>query len=249
MDPLKRLSLTYWLISLLNILAVSLTVMGVAGLMPMDYITKVLLMPALMTYWYFGIGNRAPQLRNLMLAALFFSWVGDVTLMIAGMQTEQNQQMLWFLIGLVGFLITHLCYINYFRGEFKAGGQPSALLKRPTLVMPVVLLGGIMLYLILPKLPLVMQIAVATYSLVLMSMVLSALNRMDQVPRNSFRNTYFGAQLFMISDGMIAYNHFYEHVKWAGPFIMVTYIAGQYFIVQGVLQAVDYSAQNKGINS
>jgi uncharacterized membrane protein YhhN len=246
---LRFWSLVFWIIAGANLLAVLLTTLGVDGLRILDHATKWLLMPSLMLAWYFPSGSYMPKQRVLMSVALFFSWLGDVSLMFAGMANDKSQQLPLFLGGVAAFLVTHICYIIFFRREFKASGQPSILLKKPWAAAPILLLLFGLLYLVFPGLAKPLQVPVVIYACMLTVMVLSAVNRFGQVNFSSALTVYIGAQLFMLSDGMIAINHFYQPFHWAGFGIMVTYIAGQYFIVQGVLRAVDYSKKISAPNS
>jgi uncharacterized membrane protein YhhN len=64
-------------------------------------------------------------------------------------------------------------------------------------------------------------------------MVLSAMNNFGKVPKKAFLNSFLGALLFMVSDSIIAINTFVFPVAFAGVFIMILYISGQYFIAKG----------------
>ena len=48
------------------------------------------------------------EFKPLFISALFFSWIGDVVLLFA------NQGVIYFIIGLVSFLIAHLFYLVLF---------------------------------------------------------------------------------------------------------------------------------------
>ena len=68
-----------------------------------DMITKPLLMPSLLFY-FLGTAQKSPLNRYVSMA-LIFSFLGDTLLMFV----EEND--LFFLAGLVGFLIAHIIYI------------------------------------------------------------------------------------------------------------------------------------------
>lgn len=248
-NPSRTWPLAFWIVSGANLFAVLLTTLGIDGFKTLDHATKWLLMPSLILVWYFSSGTFPVKQRVLMVVALFFSWLGDVSLMFAGMANDKAQQLPLFLGGVGSFLLTHVCYIVFFRREFNAGGKPSIFLQKPWVVLPIIALLVGLLYLVFPGLVTPLQIPVVIYSLMLTTMVLSALNRFGQVNFFSALTVYIGAQLFMLSDGMIAINHFYQPFHWAGFGIMITYIAGQYFIVQGVLKTVDYSSKKMASNS
>jgi len=62
---------------------------------------------------------------------------------------------------------------------------------------------------------------------------------MRNVSLLSYLLVLFGAYLFIISDSLIAINKFIfsSELIFAQPIIMLLYIAGQYFIVRGIIKA------------
>ena len=188
------------------------------------FATKPLLMPILIAL-FVSSTSKLFNLRNLLIVAFFFSWVGDVALMFV----FKNEN--FFLAGLVGFLITHILYIVAFA---KISGNKIGFLKRfPWVAIPLLLYFSILIVWIFPNVPSEMKIPVVVYSLTIVIMVLSAMNNFSNVPKKVFANTFIGALLFMISDSIIAINKFVFPVAFAGVLIMVLYISGQYFIAKG----------------
>jgi uncharacterized membrane protein YhhN len=80
-----------------------------------------------------------------------------------------------------------------------------------------------------------LQIPVMIYAVVLMIMVIAAMQRYGKTTAASYGRVLSGAILFMISDSMLAINKFLHPFFMASAAIMITYIAAQYFIVQGIL--------------
>jgi uncharacterized membrane protein YhhN len=105
-------------------------------------------------------------------------------------------------------------------------------------VIPFVLMGGALLWFILPKLDgWIMKIAIFGYAVALVSTVIAALNRGGRVPQNSFIMVLVGSILFMVSDMLIAINKFliidFPH---SGLAIMGLYIPAQFLIIEGFLR-------------
>ena len=108
--------LIYALIGVLEVLAEA------TALAPLRYLTKPLLMPVLLWAYASAIPDKKDRIFQLMAASLLFSFSGDVNLMF-----EQNNPV-FFLLGLGSFLITHLLYIDVFRRSMH--GDPLSGLKQ-----------------------------------------------------------------------------------------------------------------------
>jgi len=191
-------------------------------------ISKSLLLPALMVVFYRLTRNRENRQRKFVFVALILSWFGDVILMF------QQQNANFFLIGLVCFLLAHISYIISFSLSSN-DKQPSLLRKRPWLVLLFIAYAAIVLSVIYNGLG-AMLIPVIVYMCIILLMGMSSLNRFGKVSSRSFAEVFAGAVLFMLSDSLLAINKFYEPFAFASFFIMLTYIAAQYFIVKGMIE-------------
>ena len=81
-----------------------------------------------------------------------------------------------------------------------------------------------------------MKIPVIIYTVVILTMLTSALNREKKVNRQSYILVLVGAILFVISDSIIAIDKFRYHFALSGIAIMSTYVTAQYFIAIGCLK-------------
>lgn len=187
------------------------------GLTWLVYLTKPLLMPILMWYFYQNMKSFSKKEKKLMLMALFFSLLGDVFLMIRGANL--------FVFGLGSFLIAHIAYIFLFSIDAKAH-----LLKR----LPFMAFSLIMLYFLKPVLPQAMVLPVFTYTIVITIMGIRAAER--QTNFASYKWVLIGAVLFMISDSLIALNKFLMPLPLSTFWVMTTYGLAQYLIVAGYLK-------------
>ena len=71
---------------------------------------KLLLMPVLLVYFWTNTKSKKYAVStSLITVALIFSWLGDFFLL-----KEKNSSNLFFLLGMVSFLITHILYIIFF---------------------------------------------------------------------------------------------------------------------------------------
>jgi uncharacterized membrane protein YhhN len=178
---------------------------------------KALIVPVLIIIYLL---NAHHKLNIFILAALIFSWAGDIILDFS------------FIPGLLCFLLAHVMYATAF---FKTSGE-SLLSRKPILlILPLVLYGAGLIFLLYDHLD-GMRLPVIIYALVIMTMLAGAINRYSKVNRVSYLLVFAGALLFVISDSLIAVNKFGFPFRFSGTAIMITYIAAQYLIVTGVLR-------------
>jgi uncharacterized membrane protein YhhN len=163
--------------------------------------------------------NARQNFRITILAALLFSWAGDVILCFS------------FIPGLACFLLAHVMYVIAF---LKTSGKSELITKRIYLLFPVILYGAGLLCLLYDNLD-GMRLPMITYTMVILTMLIAAINRYGKVSRLSFILVLAGAVLFVISDSLIALNKFGFPFVFSGVAVMTTYIAAQYLIVTGVL--------------
>jgi uncharacterized membrane protein YhhN len=142
---------------------------------------------------------------------------------------------IFFIAGLLSFLITHIFYIFYFLSI--ENSAPSLLKKQPLLIVLILCYGSALVVLLFPYLG-DLKIPVIVYATVICSMLLSSLHiyYKTEKPANLF--FFFFAALFVISDSLLAVNKFYQPIPKAGIWIMLSYCSAQYLIVKGVIRQV-----------
>lgn len=187
-------------------------------LQPLYLAAKPLLMITLLLY-FLSASSGFPRWRWFVVAALVFSWAGDVFLIWDNM----------FIFGLIAFLIAHLFYIIAYHQTGAAKGE-----LRPLDIIKFLLLGSILIWLIYPGLG-SMMLPVLVYALVLVGMGIWAHKRRGATCAKSFTLVSIGVILFVMSDGMIAVNKFAFEIPAERILIMSTYMAAQYLIVRGLL--------------
>ena len=205
---------------------------NIAGLCFHSYIpgsiSKPLIVPALIGYFITAVSPNLPAtFKKAVIAALVFSWLGDVLLMF------QPNSEIFFLLGLGSFLIAHLCYIVFFHQV----RVRENIAPKPLLLIPVVLYYATLINILLPFLG-NMKIPVLVYGVVISFMLLLAMHTLWVKTRSPGQWMMLGALLFVISDSILAINKFYQPFELAGVLIMLTYGMAQFFIVKG---AVKYS--------
>ncbi len=192
-----------------------------------EFLAKALLMPFLIFILALNIHKKLNHFDKLMFAGLLFSWAGDMVLEFKDL----------FIPGLACFLLAHVMYLVVF---FKTPGSNVIFKKKWYLLIPVVLSGTCLIFYLYNDLA-SMKIPVILYSLVILTMLTGAINRLEKVNRPGYYLVLAGAILFVISDSAIAINKFSHPFDSAGIVIMMTYILAQYLILIGFIK------QNKNL--
>ncbi len=209
-------------------LAASLTeILGLANdWQSVHTIAKPLIMISLLSYYT----SRATKRSFIFIGALIFCWTGDMFLLF------QSGGELFFMGGLVAFLIGHLLYILAYREhQIQNKGNELMPTQKVRFSFPIVLAGTGLIIILLPSLG-ALRIPVIIYAIVLMVMVMTALFRFGRTSSVSFWMVFTGAALFMTSDSLLAINKFFAPFRFSGILIMITYISAQYLIIEGILK-------------
>jgi uncharacterized membrane protein YhhN len=193
-------------------------------------ICKPALIVLLGLYYWTETQSKQTHFSFSILLAILFSGVGDVLLMF-----QENGQ-LFFMLGLVSFLVAHIFYIFTYR-EHRLADSSRELqgIQKVRFGFPIVFAGIGLVSILFGHLG-DLKIPVMVYATVLTLMVLNALIRFERTNTASFAMVFGGAILFMISDSLLAVNKFLEPLPMESFWIMLTYISGQFFIVRGLLK-------------
>jgi len=182
-----------------------------AGLSLGADLTKPLLMLALAA----AVGLAAPR---LLLGALLASCVGDLFLIFGGS---------WFLVGMGGFAVAHVCYVTHFV-------RTGALRDRARLLWtgaPYAVVWAVLITLLWPDLDAGLRIPLAVYSLLLTATAVSS--------ACTGLRTGLGGALFLVSDSLIATDLAdWPQLPAAGFWVMATYLTAQYLLATGIVRRV-----------
>lgn len=197
-------------------------------------LAKPLLMPLLAAHAHL---RGAPRLLPV---ALLLGWAGDV-LLLADADPA-------FLAGMASFAAGHVCYLVLFRaygGEHRtANGTPRvrAARKRHLLAGGYTLALAVTLAALWPGLPAELRVPVAGYSLLLTAMAHRA-TALGLVAGT-------GGALFLLSDTLIA-TGVADLPQLPDPefWIMLTYLAAQWALTEGVLGAARTARRRRTVRS
>jgi uncharacterized membrane protein YhhN len=202
----------------------------------LEWITKPALLISLGIFFYFEskkgkilLRNEIPILsgrgsqRALILAAIIFSCLGDTILLFENM----------FVFGLGSFLIAHVCYISAFIQDNQ--GWIFTKKDRWFWVIPVAVYGIAFMSYLLPHLG-AMTVPVCVYSIAILTMFLTVINRWKSVGYNSFWWVLIGAVFFCLSDSLLAINLFAQPIPMGNILVITTYAVGQFMMILGSLK-------------
>ena len=164
---------------------------------PLEYVFKPSLMLALGIYFFLETAKTPnKKQRNLVLTALFFSLLGDVFLMLPN----------GFILGLAAFLVGHLFYIF----AFMLDNQGFLFSKKDRLMaaLGILIYGVVFLSIVVPKVNVDLKMPIIAYGITILVMLLTALNRWQNVENETFKWVLIGAILFVLSDSLIAISRF-----------------------------------------
>ncbi|MGN1418426.1 MAG: lysoplasmalogenase [Acutalibacteraceae bacterium] len=189
-------------------------------------ITKPLLLLLLMLYYVFSCSKST--ISTILLAALFTSWLGDVLLIPSGT--------MWFVAGGISFMISHFLFIATYFGQISFSDVPW---------VPVILLAVIycavaakVISMCWKNAPKNMRAALYVYLLANSAMNVFAFMQMITLRSPGAIIAYIGALLFFISDCSLFLLRYYKEKKivFKDHFtVMLTYLAGEFLITQGIL--------------
>ncbi len=203
-------------------LALVLTISAVHLFVPKkkDF-TKALLLPMLLLYYL--ASSHEPSWA--VIAALIFSWLGDVLLIPNGTK--------WFVAGGIAFMLSHISFIGAYVGDIVFDRKvvlPAVLLYVVYLAAAALVIGRIK--------PCTGKLTPALYLYLSVNALMNAFAfmRLLSHPGLPAALTYAGAVLFFISDGTLFIGCFYEKKKHDTFLpVMVTYILGELLITQGLI--------------
>lgn len=191
----------------------------------LNFFLKPILIPILIFGVYFY--QNFPT-KNILLTALVFSWIGDVILLFSDISE------IYFILGLVSFLISHIVYCILFNRQTKRNQKKNSIaIGIGSILIACYLIG--MLSVLLPSLG-DLKIPVIVYASVISIMLLFAYNGLLSWNEPGNKLVFSGAVFFVISDSILAINKFYNPIEKSSFFIMLTYLVAQYLIVIGILK-------------
>ena len=219
------MSLTILLSAYFLILALEIFAL-LTGNSQLEYFSKPLLMPVLILYYALGTRNLRRE-KWLIIAALAFSWLGDVLLLF------DKQTKSFFIYGLIAFLTAHVFYIFYFlkiRQENRIERSPNKLIFAAIAAYTLALFAFIA-----PNVKNLLA-PVAVYALVISTMLAASVAAFDFGRQNFGKISVAGTLLFIVSDSILAINRFAAPFEYAPVFVMLTYALAQLLITEGSLR-------------
>jgi uncharacterized membrane protein YhhN len=188
-----------------------------------------ILKPFLLPILVFAVASSAHfGTKKILITALTFSWIGDVILLFA------NKGEIYFILGLVAFLVSHVFYILLFSKQTISKTIKNKISFGAGIGL-IVIYFLMMISTLAPKLG-SLTIPVVIYAVVISTMLFYALKGSFQWNTIPYQSVLIGAIFFISSDSILAFNKFDQAIPYASFLIMITYLAAQFCIVWGILK-------------
>ena len=212
MSKIKLVFLVFILVSVLEIV-------GVLFKIPMlVLIFKPLILLSLIALYAVSVSKR----NEIYILALIFSFFGDVFLIFDGE--------LFFIVGLVSFLISHLIFIKIVVNRLQKSTVSSVVFS----VAPFLILLLFLIFFLKPYLnELLFPVIIYGITISIFGMV-SLLDYLNTKTKKALF-MFIGAIIFICSDGLLAINKFYSANAIFAVLVMITYIIAQYFICKSMI--------------
>ena len=188
------------------------------------------LKPFLLPFLFYAVVKSNPfETKKWLLFALLFSWIGDCILLFA------DKGELYFIFGLVAFLIAHVLLIVLFTTQ----KSERVSFKKPLFwigfICTTTYLAG-MLSFLLPSINDNLKLPIIGYALTITIMLKTALKGTFDWNGDSKYIVLLGAFFFVTSDSILAINKFHSPIPMATFWIMLTYLVAQFSITYGILK-------------
>ena len=183
------------------------------------YIFKSLYMPSLIALYLLA----APKPHILIIFAMIFGWIGDVFLL---------GRHHWNLFGgVTSFALGHICYIGGMLST-RPGLHLTAIISVAWIAVCLILVR----HFVIPHAPKYLRIPAVCYTMLLSGTSATALYLTFASQFNAaYMLCAFGGFMFMLSDGLLAYNMFGKRTVLGQFFVMVTYILAQTALAIGFI--------------
>ncbi|MES2371590.1 MAG: lysoplasmalogenase [Bacteroidota bacterium] len=190
------------------------------GMNDLRLLTKFLLLPFLIIY-LFALSPVKPH--SLVVCGLLFSFAGDILLTGSGE--------IFFLLGMLAFIGTHICNSILFLKLQNLNGE-NGIVSAAIIILG--LLSGFIFKILQPYLG-SFQWPILFYMCIISIMAILATRITNNPSARAIAIRCFipGAVLFILSDATLAVNKFLWHEPLVDMVVMLTYGAAQYCLVRG----------------
>jgi uncharacterized membrane protein YhhN len=203
----------------------------VAQMPTIRIISKCLLLPLLIIYLTVSAPNTT-AIKKMALLALFFSWLGDVVLL-----SEGN----YFVLGMLAFTMAHVR-----NGKILVRLQAFQLTGATWIGLGLALGTISLVYYFLQTSLETFLIPVVVYMVFISTVWVLSFNLTNHPKYKAAAINFFipGMFLFVLSDGILAFNKFLLHQpeRW-DIWVMLTYALAQWLLTEGYISVVNVTQE------
>ena len=209
------------------------------------YVVKPLTLIILIIYYLKKTETDTKLFKHFITFAFTFSLLGDTALMFCDQKASKPDDT-YFLTGLICFAIAHVFFILAYKWNIDKSKTKLPVIEYVKSFTPFLFIFTAFILYLWPTLG-NQRIPVIFYASLLCLMGSMANSRKAHTNEKSYWITLVGVIIFMISDGLIAFEKFAGWKgRWVYSFIIVSYFVAQYLIVKGmILHSKQYHQNDK----
>jgi uncharacterized membrane protein YhhN len=187
-------------------------------------ISKVLIIPSLIVFYI--VSAHSPYAFTVM--ALVFGWIGDIALI-------SKRRRINFKIGLLAFMVGHICYIFTFINLLKDGEGFRFNTAAAFIYVPLALFFIAVLLRVIIRPNCEMSLPIIIYIIVIEIMGFWAFELFACGPGTGEALIFAGSLYFMISDALLGHYTFKKLTRMGAVLIMLFYVIAQAGIITGLV--------------
>ncbi|SIT09815.1 lysoplasmalogenase [Belliella pelovolcani] len=199
------------------------------------YVTKPLIVPVLLVFLFLKFKEIQHPLIPLLMVATFFSFLGDIFLMIT------LEEALFKLLGICTFIIAQASYGVLYAISIKHKNKKIISWKQrwpEALALIITLSATGFVYPSLGD----FVVPGVIYALVTVFTIIFALNRRFYVSKKSYTVTLMGVFSFFMSDALMGDDLFFTR-NFTLALVMIFYVIGHYFVINGMMMQIEKEAK------
>ncbi len=197
-----------------------------ANLREVQYFSKPSLM-VILIFYFLSNSKNLPFQKKLIIAALSFSWIGDVVLLF------EKQFSGLFIFGLLSFLAAHIFYAAYFWQIGKVNLIDSK--PRFAVIIAVLVYSVAFYFFLFPNVG-SLRIPILIYMILISLMLLTSIHAFNLRSQTFGKICVAGTMLFTFSDSILAINRFVVSIYLGSSLVMLVYATSQLLITEGALR-------------
>ncbi|MCH7397079.1 lysoplasmalogenase [Belliella sp. DSM 107340] len=195
------------------------------------FVTKPLILPVLLFFLLLKFKSTKHQLIPPLMIATFFSFLGDIFLMV------QVEESLFKLLGICTFIVAQTAYaLLYYYSTYDFKKRKINIIQRWPEFLTIIITMTTLIF-VFPTLG-VFAVPAIIYTVIGSIAIVFALNRRFYVSQKSFIITIIGVIFFYLGDAIMGHDLFLSN-KHLHVIVLLFYILAHFLIIKGIMIQID----------